>query len=71
MIVQMKLRTGINPFLTLTNSWTDLDLSQLNVIQRYRLIGLINQYLVLIGCSTNECTNECINTRRLVIDYLK
>lgn len=66
MIVQMKMRTGVDAFGTLSDNWSSLDLAQLNIFERHRLIVLLNQYLVLVGCGGEQC----INTRLSVIEYL-
>lgn len=67
MIVQMKMRKGNDSFKSLSENWSSLDLAGLNLFDRYRLIELINQYVVLIGCNSELC----MYTRRSVIDYLK
>jgi len=66
MIVQMKMRTGVDAFGTLSDNWSSLDLAQLNIFERHHLIVLLNQYLVLVGCGGEQC----INTRLSVVEYL-
>lgn len=62
----MKMRAGVEVFGTLSDNWSSLDLSQLNIFERHRLALLINQYLVLVGCDGEQC----IKTRLSVVEYL-
>lgn len=67
MIVQMKMRKGNDSFSSLSDTWSNLDLSGLNLFDMYILIELLNKYVVLVGCDGESC----MHTRLSVIDYLK